>query len=99
MEKNVQALQKFQNKTTISYRKKKKERTLNLLIIFQFVRFSPSILSVCWDNSTIHSDFDSSRYLVKPVLCDLIEDIDKNIENKKMKDRALVQITIEVPLV
>lgn len=24
MEKNVQALQKFQNKTTISYRKKKK---------------------------------------------------------------------------
>ena len=97
MEKNVQAFQNFQNKTTISYRKKK-ERTLNLLIIFQFVRFSPSILSVCWDNSTIHSGFDSSRYLVKPVLCDLIEDIDKNIENK-MKDRALVQITIEIPLV
>ena len=88
MEKNVQALQIFQKKKLPFLIEKKKERTLNPLIIFQFVRFSPSILSVCWDNSTIHSGFGSSRYLVKPVLCDFIEDIDKNTENKKMKDRA-----------
>lgn len=73
------------------------ERTsLNPLIIFPFVRFSPSVLSVCWGNSTIHSDFGSSRHLVKHVPCDFTEAIDKNIENKT-KDRAVVQIAIEIP--